>query len=115
MYTQLALDLQLARRKAGLTQAESATILHISRYRLGRLEKGSKEPTLKEIIRLSLLYGRSFEAFFADHMQSAKELMWRNLSKIKPGPGQTADTVNRERTLARLDEDLDPQRDVYGV
>ena len=47
--------------------------------------------------------------------QSAKELMWRNLSKIKPGPGQTADTVNRERTLGRLDCDLDPEKDVYGV
>ena len=92
MYTQLALDLQLARRRAGLTQAECATLLNISRGQMRRIEQGAVEPKLREIVALSLLYGRSFEAFFADVMQEAKATLQAGLEELPEGPGTTAET-----------------------
>lgn len=68
MYTQLA----LARRKAGLLQSDCAKLLGVTPQKLCRLEKGSDEPDLHQIIALSVIYGRSFESYFADVMQTAR-------------------------------------------
>ncbi|MCB2052416.1 MAG: helix-turn-helix transcriptional regulator, partial [Novosphingobium sp.] len=64
MNTQLALDLRLARRKAGFTQDDAAHLLGVRAPRLSVLEQGRKRPNLVQICTLSLIYGRSFESLF---------------------------------------------------
>ena len=66
MTTQFALDVYLARIKSGYTQSDVAHLLEISRVTISRFERGTSEPSLQDILGLSLIYGRSFESFFAD-------------------------------------------------
>ena len=63
MSTEFALDLRLARKKSGLTQRDCAHLLNVHASKVSALEHGKQLPTLIEICTLSLIYGRSFEAW----------------------------------------------------
>ena len=102
MKTQFAQDLRLARRKAGLTQRDVAHLLHTNQSAVSDLEQGHARPTLEQIIELSLIYGRSFESFFAEIMTERRKHLTARLSNL-PDPGKaTAHTFNRKGTLAHL-------------
>ncbi|MEO1346260.1 MAG: hypothetical protein AAFV74_19125 [Pseudomonadota bacterium] len=58
--------------------------------------------SLIEIIDLSLVYGRSFESFFAEVMAERKKQLSVRLSTL-PAPGRKAmSTFNRPGSLARM-------------
>lgn len=101
MSTQFALDLRLARKKAGYTQGDVAHLLSVHQSAISDLERGQIRPTLEQIIELSLIYGRSFERLFGEVMEEAKTQL-RNRLQSLPDRTHYAHTVNRSRSLHRL-------------
>lgn len=102
MSSQFSVDLRLARKKAGYTQDDVAHLLATHQTMVSQLEHGKRRPSLTEIIELSLIYGRSFESFFAEVMAESKEHLSARLSTL-PDPGRKAmSTFNRPGSLARL-------------
>jgi len=102
MSSQFALDLRLARKKAGYTQDDLAHLLSTHQTVVSQLEHSQRRPGLTEIIDLSLIYGRSFESFFAQMVDERKKHLSVRLASL-PAPGRKAmSTFNRPGSLARL-------------
>ena len=101
MTTEFALDLRLARRKAGFTQGHIPHLLACHQSRISDLETGRRRPKLEEIIRLSQIYGRSFEAFFAEVLEEARKDMEARLETL-PAARLFSGTRNRTYSLERL-------------
>ena len=96
------LDLKVARRKSGLTQADCAHLLGVHRSKVSHLECGETEPTLRDICTLSLIYGRSFESLFSSvFYELRRELRARLVTLPAPG-GSWIGRFNRKATLDRL-------------
>ena len=106
MHHDFSLDLRAARRKAGLTQADCGHLLGGSAKIIRQLEDGQRAPTLTEICTLSLIFGRSFESYFAGLMPDLREALSERLARL-PHPKETyAATFNRNATLETLAERL---------
>ena len=102
MSSQFALDQRLARKKAGYTQDDLAHLLDSHQTVVSQLEHGKRRPSLTEIIDLSLIYGRSFESFFAEVMAERRKHLSVRLSTL-PAPGRkTMSTFNRPGSLTRM-------------
>lgn len=101
MSTQFALDLRLARRKAGFTQRDAAHLLAARQSAISDLERGRSRPTLVQIVTLSLIYGRSFESFFAEVMQDTRRDLLQRLEDI-PEARVFSGTTSREYSLKEL-------------
>lgn len=102
MSSQFSLDLRLARKKAGYTQDDIAHLLATHQAVVSLLEHGKRTPTLIEIVELSLLYGRSFEGFFAELLDESRARLRVRLATL-PNAGRTAmNTFNRPASLDRL-------------
>ena len=56
--TVLAARLRAARESRGLTQAQAASELGVSRPLLIAIEKGTRDPSSEEIVKLAEIYGR---------------------------------------------------------
>ena len=69
MTTEFALDLSLARRKAGFVQSDIAHLMESHQSRVSELEHGGKLPTLTEIVILSgdQLYLMDLARFVEEH------------------------------------------------
>ncbi|MEM7667907.1 MAG: helix-turn-helix transcriptional regulator [Pseudomonadota bacterium] len=106
MRTQFALDLRLARRKAGYTQGDVAHLLSIQQSTVSDLEKGKAPPTLEQIVELSLIYGRSFESFFSALMAERQTHLTRQLRTLPDLLKPTAETFNRASSLSQLERRL---------
>ena len=95
MSSQFALDLRLARKKAGYTQDDLAHLLDTHQTVVSQLEHGKRRPSLSEIIDLSLIYGRSFESLFSEVMRERKLHLTNRLTTL-PKPGRKSmSTFNR--------------------
>lgn len=105
MSTEFALDLRAARRKAGYTQGDIATLLDSHQSHISDLEHGRMQPTMQQIISLSLIYGRSFESFFCEVMNECQEHLTARLASLPPG-NDTAGTFNRASSIKRLEQRL---------
>jgi transcriptional regulator with XRE-family HTH domain len=102
MSTQFALDLRLARRKAGYTQKDIAHLLSSHQSLVSDFEQGRKQPNLEQIIELSLIYGRSFESFFSGLMDTCHNQLRKRLERLPSLRKQTAETFHRASSLKRL-------------
>lgn len=109
MSTQFAHDLRLARRKAGYTQRDVAHLLCVNQSLVSELEKGVKTPDLEHIVSLSLIYGRSFDDFFAELLTTQQRLLQKRLKSLPELEKQTAHTFNREHHLKQLEKRLESQ------
>lgn len=115
MSTQFAQDLRLARRKAGFTQQDIAQLLSAHQSIVSGLEHGKLSPSLEQIITLSLIYGRSFEAFFAEVMERCRQELIARADALPPTAKQTAETFNRPVSLERLKRRLAEPQDHGGA
>ncbi|MEM9839500.1 MAG: helix-turn-helix transcriptional regulator [Pseudomonadota bacterium] len=106
MSTEFALDLRLARRKAGYTQGDVAHFLATYQSAISDLEQGKVRPTVEQIIALSLIYGRSFESFFGAVMTEETARLRRQLGTLPELTKPTAHTFNRQSSLAKLERRL---------
>lgn len=115
MSTQFSLDLRVARRQAGFTQRDIAHLLDAHQSLVSDLERGRKEPTLVQIVSLSLIFGRSFESLFTAVMLDARRDLRRRLKMLPDDPRQYVGTFNRQSSIDRLRDRLeadDPDHDV---
>ncbi|MEM9010622.1 MAG: helix-turn-helix transcriptional regulator [Pseudomonadota bacterium] len=102
MRTQFAQDLRLARRQAGYTQDDLAHLLDSHQSLVSDLEQGRQRPNLEQIVDLSLIYGRSFESFFAALLAERQRRLIKRLATLPALPRPTAHTFNRSASLTRL-------------
>ncbi|MBL0115295.1 MAG: helix-turn-helix domain-containing protein [Sphingomonadales bacterium] len=114
MSTEFALDLRLARRKAGFTQRDVAHLLGAHQTLVSELERGRQLPTLEQIVTLSLVYGRSFESLFAELMRNAREQLQEQVMRMPEGVRSFVGTFNRDASIERLARRLADETDVYG-
>ena len=115
MSTQFAHDLRLARKKSGYTQGDVAHLLAAQQSAVSDLEQGKMPPTLDQIIELSLIYGRSFESFFAEVLERCRIRMQERLKDLPSAGKQTAHSFNRPASLARLKRRLAETPDHGGA
>jgi transcriptional regulator with XRE-family HTH domain len=109
MSTQFALDLRLARRKAGYTQGDVAHLLSSHQSLVSELEKGRRRPNLEQIVEMSLIYGRSFESFFGELLAERQQVLQKRLARLPELAKPSAHTFNRASSLQRLRRRLDSQ------
>lgn len=115
MSTQFAQDLRLARKKSGFTQGDVAHLLAAQQSIVSDLEQGKISPNLEQIVELSLIYGRSFESFFAVVMDQCRKHLTLRLKNLPSHERQTAHTFNRPASLARLKRRLAETPDYGGA
>lgn len=106
MSTLFAHDLRLARRKAGLSQADVALLLETNTKELSQLEAGKKLPSLPQIIKLSLIYNRSFTSLYGTIKSIAQRELFQMLPGLPEPKGGSLTKFNREHTLKRLEKRL---------
>ncbi|MEO9614414.1 MAG: helix-turn-helix transcriptional regulator [Nitratireductor sp.] len=102
MKNQFALDLTVARRKSGLTQADCAHLLGTSRSRVSQLESGKAVSSIRDICTLSLIYGRPFESLFGAVMERVTREIRDRLSNLPVAPKNWLGRFKRNNTLGRL-------------
>jgi len=107
MITEFALDLKVARRKAGLTQSDCAHLLGLHPSRISLMEHSKRMPSVLEICSLSLLYGRSFESLFASVFEQARTQLTEQLAAIPDCPKAWLGRFNRTNTLNALADSLE--------
>ena len=104
----------LARKKAGLSQADCAHLLGITRNRFSRLETGKAVPSVAELCGVAVLFGRTMEGLsgdlFTDRAQSLKE----RLFDLPEPRRHRLSRFNRAYTLEALADRLDQLIGVYG-
>lgn len=115
MSTEFALDLRLARRKAGFTQRDIAHLLGAREALVCEMERGRQIPTLEQIVTLSLIYGRSFESLFADLMKLARAKLQRRIVRMPTGVRSYVGTFNRDASIERLARGLADNETEHGV
>ncbi|WP_424991367.1 helix-turn-helix domain-containing protein [Fluviibacterium sp. S390] len=112
--TQFAQDLSLARIKTGFAQIDAAHLLDLSVRTIARYERGESAPDLTEIMGLSLIYGRSFESFFAEKLQAKRRDLRSRLRTLPDLKIETGTHKNRAVNLDRLLRRLDAEIDLYA-
>ncbi|PWE34092.1 hypothetical protein DDZ14_02740 [Maritimibacter sp. 55A14] len=106
MATEFSLDLRAARRKAGFVQSDIAHLLASHQSAVSDLEQGRRRPTLAEIVKLSLIYGRSFESLFAMIMAEAKRDLRKRAKTLPKNVRSYVGTFNRTSSIERLRDRL---------
>ena len=102
MSNSFALDLKVARKKSGLTQADLAHLLGASRGKISHLERGDSIPTVRDICTLSMVYGKSFESLFAPVFKEITKKLNGRLSSLPDAPKGWLGRFNRRNTLSKL-------------
>ncbi len=106
MTTQFSLDLGLARKVSGLTQRDCALLLAIHQTTLSDYEIGKRRPNIRQICGLSLIYGKSFQSLFDTVLEEERIEMADRLRVLPDAPKHWLATVNRSKTLQKLEERL---------
>lgn len=114
MSTEFALDLRLARRKAGFTQRDGAHLLAISPSVLSHFENGERLPSILQICTLSVIYGRSFESLFSHVLREARRQLRDRILTMPNDVRQFAGTRNRHSSIERLAQRLADEQDDNG-
>jgi transcriptional regulator with XRE-family HTH domain len=106
MATEFSLDLRAARRKAGFVQSDIAHLLASHQSAVSDLEQGRRLPTLNEIIKLSLIYGRSFESLFSMIMAQSKKDLRKRARTLPKDVRSYVGTFNRSASIERMRDRL---------
>lgn len=117
MQFNFALDLKVARRKAGLTQQDVAHLLDIQESRVSRLENGKAQLGIHEIAALTLVYGKPFEGLFAEALDEIAEALPERMSNMPACQDGWLGRFNRENTLSNITNRLlgEPEDDVCAA
>lgn len=107
MSNNYALDLRVARRKSGLTQADCGHLLGSTKSKTSRLENGKTRPSAADIAILSIVYGRSYNAFCPTAFETAARQISERLLTLPTPTGSWLGRFNRTNTLDNLDARLD--------
>ncbi|MGP1354561.1 MAG: helix-turn-helix transcriptional regulator [Parasphingopyxis sp.] len=106
MFTQFAHDLRAIRAKAGLTERDVSILLEIGKQEVAALETGAVPPSVEQLCKLSIIYGRSFTDLYQALMHKAREALFRNLPDLPEYVADEKASFNRDNTLKRLESEL---------
>jgi len=99
--------LSVARRQAGLSQADCAHLLGVSASHISKLEGGKATPNVPDLCGIALLFGRTMEGLsgtlFAEH---AKEVQERLFDLPEPRT-KWLGHFNRSNALERLSDRIE--------
>lgn len=112
MKNQLILDLKVARRQAGLTQADCAYLLGMTDSAFAKLEKGKRELSAEYLCLLSIIHNWPLDELMATGLQAAKAELAVRLETLPAPSTRWMGTFNRQNSLSALAERLcqiDPQ------
>ena len=107
MENNLALDLKVARRKAGLTQADLAHLLSVNKARISQIERGVQFYTTREICQLSMIYDQSLYGLMGPIWLDLCRELSEQLGTLPSPKVSWMGTFNRRHTLSRLAERLE--------
>ena len=107
MRTSFALDLALARRRSGFSQQDVAILLAIDQTRVSELERGVRQPSVRQVCELSLVFGRSFHCLFTEHTDAAKAALATRIARVPKRERPHLAMFNRAYALRRLRQRLD--------
>ena len=113
MKNTFALDLKVLRRKSGLTQKDCAHLLAIHPSRISLLESGRILPTIKDIMALATLHGRSMEQLMEQLVRDTHTHLAERLRSMPKAPSRWLGRFNRQHTLDDLADRLSALTD-YG-
>lgn len=109
-------DLNVARRKSGLTQSDCAHLLATHRNRIGTVERGTSLPTANDIALLSLIYGKSYDALCRTAFENAASDLRGRLITLPAPPASWVCRFNRTNTIDKLEARLQALREqAYGA
>jgi len=106
MIHEFALDLRLARKRSGLTQADCAHLLGIDRSVVAKLESGTVTPSVVELSMLCLIYDRPPDAFGEALQIALRKTLNQRLATMPKGPKYWRNRQQRAQTLSGLAERL---------
>ncbi|WP_197917297.1 helix-turn-helix domain-containing protein [Thiosulfatihalobacter marinus] len=109
MFENFIFDLKVARKKSGLTQADCGHLIGSSKNVISQIELGQRVPTVSELCSLSLIYGRSFDSFYADTLRKVRKDLASKLKSMPSEPKGWPGSFARRRTLARLTSRLEEE------
>lgn len=115
MSTDFSIELRAARKKAGLTQYDVAHLLEIGQSSFSDLERGRQTPTIRQLVKLSLIYGRTFESFYATLLWQTRQRLLERLNTIPREVRNSACTFNRASTLSYLKQRLTEELKEYDA
>ena len=115
MITEFALDLKVARRKAGLSQQDCAHLLEVHPSKISLIEHGKAMPSVRDICTLSLIYGKSFESLFSVIMAEVTDALRDRMTTLPECPRQWLPKFNRQNTLNNLAARLHTLNQGYGA
>ena len=78
----IKVDLRIARQQSGLKGQDVALLLGSSKSRLSKLENGYARPRVREIISLSLIYGKPLDSLFQLSSSALTEKLRERLSNL---------------------------------
>lgn len=107
MMSDFVLELRDVRHVSGLTQKDCAHLLSISEDQYNAIERGLREPDLKEIIGLSIMFGKSFESLFGHMMDEVRANIAACLEDIPKANKKWPHKEARRRTIARIETFLE--------
>ena len=102
-----ALDIKVARRRSGLSQADVAHLLGVHRTRVSKLERGRYTPSANELASLSLIYGRRFPDLGNSTMPEICRALSERLATLPNRSDYASGLTNKAHTLNALAERLE--------
>ncbi len=115
MHTSFALDLKVARRKAGLAQEDLAHLLGLDKSTISKIERGVRPVTLPELCALALIYGRTSDSVLAAVWPDAAADLAARLQSMPTPKSPWGSTFNRQSTLTALGDRLASNAEPYGA
>lgn len=111
MTKQFAFDLKVALKKSGLTLSDCAHLLGVRSDRLSKYLSGKERPSIRQLCKLLIIFGWSFERAFADELGKAGRGVAKKLAHLSQSPLRVKGLINRRRTLRRLAARLEASND----
>lgn len=107
MIYEYSLDLKVARRKSGLSQADCAHLLGVDPSRLSKLEAGKATPSIYELSVLCFVFETPASTVHDRILVSLALALGERLSSMPACPENWPDQFNRRSTLNTLAEKLE--------
>lgn len=106
MKNQMLLDLKVARRQAGLTQADCAHLLGLTDSAFAKLERGERTLSSDHLCLLSVVYDWPLDKLLGAELMAAKADLAVRMETLPRPSSRWAGTFNRQNTLSLLAERL---------
>lgn len=114
MSTEFAMDLRLARRKAGFTQRDCAHLLEIPQSRFSAFENGTLLPSIDQLVLLALIFDRNFGRLYEELAVNGHASLKARISSLPNNVRRYAGTINRRANIERLMRRLQSNPDDHG-